>query len=56
MHDILPRTGVTSEITTGVGPAVLHRDRMTMVVPGTAEIAALTSIQVFVPIPTRAGR
>ncbi len=51
VHDVLPRTGVTSEITTGVGPAVMHRDRMTMVVPGTAEIAALTSIQVFVPIP-----
>lgn len=51
VHDILPRTGVTSEIHTCVGPAILHRDRMTMVVPGTAEIAALTSIQVFVPIP-----
>jgi hypothetical protein len=51
VHDILPRTVVTSEIITGVGPAVMHRDRMTMVVPGTAEIAALTSVQVFVPIP-----
>lgn len=50
VHDILPRTGVASEISTNSGPAVLHRDRMTMVVPGTAEIAALTSIQIFVPI------
>jgi hypothetical protein len=51
VHDILPRTGVAGEIATNSGPAVLHRDRMTMVVPGTAEIAALTSIQIFVPIP-----
>ena len=51
VHDILPRTGVTSEITTSAGPGVLHRDRMTMMVPGTAQVAALTSIQIFVPIP-----
>ena len=51
VHDILPRTGVAGEIGTAAGPAVLHRDRMTMVVPGTAEIAVLTTIQAFVPIP-----
>ena len=51
VHDILPRTGVASEIDTAAGPAVLHRDRMTMVVPGTAEIVVLTTIQAFVPIP-----
>ena len=50
-HDVLPRTGVATEISTGCGPAVMHRDRMTMVVPGTAEIAALTTVQAFVPIP-----
>ena len=50
VHDVLPRTGVASEIDTDAGPAVLHRDRMTMVVPGTAEIAVLTTIQAFVPI------
>jgi len=51
VHDILPRSGVVTEIATNSGPALLHRDRMTMVVPGTAQIAALTSIQIFVPIP-----
>lgn len=51
VHDILPRTGVASAIGTDSGPGVLQRDRMTMVVPGTAEIAVLTTIQAFVPIP-----
>ena len=51
VHDILPRTGLTEEVATAVGPGVLHRDRMTMMVPGTAQVAALTSIQIFVPIP-----
>lgn len=51
VHDILPRTGVATLISTDAGPAVLHRDRMTMVVPGTAEVAVLTTIQAFVPIP-----
>lgn len=51
VHDVLPRTGVAGDIDTEVGPGVLHRDRMTMVVPGTAEIAVLTTIQAFVPIP-----
>jgi hypothetical protein len=51
VHDMLPRTGVATQIDADVGPAVLHRDRMTMVVPGTAEIAVLTTIQAFVPIP-----
>lgn len=48
--DCLPRTGVTSEISTLSGPAVGHRDRTTMVVPGSAEIVALSSIQIFVPL------
>ncbi len=47
---MLPRSGTTAELATGCGPAVLHRDRVTMVVPGTAEIVALTSIQIFLPI------
>ncbi|MET3805633.1 hypothetical protein ABIB25_002637 [Nakamurella sp. UYEF19] len=51
VHDILPRTGTVTEITTNTGPAILHRDRMTMVVPGTAAIAALTSLQIFLPVP-----
>lgn len=51
VHDILPRTGTVTEIATNSGPAILHRDRMTMVVPGTAAIAALTSIQIFLPVP-----
>lgn len=50
VHDMLPRSGTTAELATGCGAAVLHRDRMTMVVPGTAEIVALTSIQIFLPI------
>ena len=48
--DCLPRTGVTSEISTRSGPAVAHRDRITMVVPGSAEIVALSSLQIFVPL------
>jgi hypothetical protein len=51
VHDTLPRTGVVTGIPTNSGPAVLHRDRTTMVVPGTAAIAALTSLQIFVPLP-----
>jgi len=47
---MLPRSGTTIELATGCGPAVLHRDRVTMVVPGTAEIVALSSIQTFLPI------
>jgi hypothetical protein len=50
VHDMLPRSGTTIELATGCGPAVLHRDRVTMVVPGTAEIVTLSSIQIFLPI------
>ena len=50
VHDMLPRSGTTAELATGCGPAVLHRDRVTMVVPGTAEIVALSSIQIVLPI------
>lgn len=51
VKDILPRTGTTEEISAACGPAVLHRERMTMVVPGTGDIVALTSLQIFVPLP-----
>jgi len=51
VRDTLPRTGSTAEIVSGVGPAVLQRDRMTMVPPGATEVVALTSLQVFIPIP-----
>ena len=50
VHDMLPRSGTTTDLATGCGPAVMHRDRVTMVVPGTAEIVALSSIQIFLPI------
>jgi hypothetical protein len=51
VRNALPRTGLAADIDTHAGPAVLHRDRMSMVVPGTAEIAVLTTLQAFVPIP-----
>jgi hypothetical protein len=47
----LPRSGTRTELATPVGPALLQRERMTMTIPGTATLAALTSLQVFVPIP-----
>jgi hypothetical protein len=51
VRDSLPRTGTVTEVDSGVGPALLHSERMTMVPPGATELAALTSIQIFVPIP-----
>jgi len=51
IRDTLPRNGTTTEVVSGVGPAVLHSERMTMVPPGATELVALTSIQIFVPIP-----
>lgn len=51
VRDTLPRNGITTEVTSGVGPAVLRSERMTMVPPGATELVALTSIQIFVPIP-----
>jgi hypothetical protein len=51
VQDSLPRNGTTTEIVSGVGPALLHSERMTMVPPGATELVALTSIQIFVPIP-----
>ena len=51
VRDSLPRTGTTTEIPSAVGPAVLQRDRMTMIPPGAVEVVALTSLQVFIPIP-----
>ncbi|MTD15258.1 hypothetical protein GIS00_15050 [Nakamurella sp. YIM 132087] len=49
VQDVLSRSGTTTEIGTASGPALLHRDRSTMVVPGTATIAALTNLQIFLP-------
>jgi len=51
IRDTLPRNGTTTEVASGVGPAVLHSERMTMVPPGATALVALTSIQIFVPIP-----
>ncbi|WP_029137920.1 hypothetical protein [Nakamurella lactea] len=51
VQDSLPRNGITTEVGSGVGPALMHSERMTMVPPGATELAALTSIQIFVPIP-----
>ena len=51
VRDTLPRNGTTTDVASGVGPAVLHSERMTMVPPGATELVALTSIQIFVPIP-----
>lgn len=48
--DSLPRTGVVTEIESGVGPAVLHSERATMVPPGATELVAMTSLQIFIPI------
>jgi hypothetical protein len=49
--ETVPRAGTRTEVTTPVGPALLQRERMTMTIPGTATLAALTSLQVFIPIP-----
>jgi hypothetical protein len=51
VHDMLGSGGTTVEIDTASGPAVLHRSRSTMVVPGTAKIVAMTTAQVFLPFP-----
>jgi hypothetical protein len=51
VRDMLGTGGTTTEIDTGCGPGVLHRNRSTMVVPGTARIVAMTTAQVFVPFP-----
>ncbi len=51
VRDTLPRNGITREVRSGVGPALLHSERMTMVPPGATELVAMTSVQIFVPIP-----
>lgn len=51
VQDAIPRGGTRSEIDSGVGPAMLQRERMTMLIPGTGRLAALTSLQIFAPIP-----
>ena len=49
--DRVPRGGTRTELQTPVGPALLQRERMTMAIPTTSTLAALTSLQVFIPIP-----
>ena len=51
VQDSIPRAGTRTEIASGLGPAMLQRERMTMLIPGTGQLAALTSLQIFVPIP-----
>lgn len=51
VQDAIPRAGTRTQIDSGVGPAMLQRERMTMLIPGTGQLAALTSLQIFVPIP-----
>lgn len=51
VRDQLPRTGTITELTSGVGPALLHAERTTMVPPGASELVAMTSLQAFIPIP-----
>lgn len=51
IRDSLTRSGTITEVESGVGPALLQRERSTMVPPGATELVALTSLQIFVPIP-----
>lgn len=51
IRDSLTRSGTITEVQSGVGPALLQRERSTMVPPGATELVALTSLQIFVPIP-----
>jgi len=51
IQDSIPRAGTRTEIDSGVGPALLQRERMTMLIPGSGQLAALASMQIFVPIP-----
>lgn len=52
IRDSLPRTGTAVEIPTAVGPALQHSERSTFLPPGATELVAMTSIQVFVPLPS----
>lgn len=51
IRDSLPRTGTTTEIATAVGEALQRSERTTFLPPGATELVAMTSIQVFVPLP-----
>lgn len=51
VRESLPRTGTSQEVASGVGPAIMHSERTTMVPPGATELVAMTSIQIYVPIP-----
>ncbi|NNG36308.1 hypothetical protein [Nakamurella aerolata] len=51
IRDQLPRTGTITDLQSGVGPALLHAERTTMVPPGASEVVALTSLQAYIPIP-----
>lgn len=51
IRDSLTRSGTITEIESGVGPALLQRERTTMVPPGATALVAMTSIQIFIPLP-----
>lgn len=51
VRDMLPRSGISTEIRTPVGPAIIHRSRSNAQVPGTATIVSMARIQLFVPFP-----
>jgi hypothetical protein len=51
VQDMVPRAGTRTELDTPLGPALLQRERMSMLIPGTGTLAALTSLQIFLPIP-----
>jgi hypothetical protein len=51
VQDMVPRAGSRTELELPLCPALLQRERMTMLIPGTGTLAALTSLQIFLPIP-----
>lgn len=51
IRDSLARSGTITEIDSGVGPALLQQERTTIVPPGATALVAMTSIQIFIPIP-----
>ena len=51
VRDMIPRSGSIQEVPSPAGTGLLHTDRMTMMVPGTATVKTLTSLQFFLPFP-----
>lgn len=49
--DTLSRNGSTTEVATGLGPALLHRSHANAQVPGTATIVSMARRTLFVPVP-----